>query len=105
MFAVIVRFVTTPEEQDQALAEIGDYVADFLSRQAGFVRSALHRSDDGRALVHYALWRQEADFRAAGERAREHPALPALRRYQPAAETFHVAREFGGDIGDTAGPA
>lgn len=102
LFTVIVRFATEPDEQHSALSEIGDYVADFLSRQPGFVRSALHRSADGRALVHYALWRREADFRAFADKARSHPALPGLRRYRPSAETFEVVREFTGELVDTA---
>lgn len=105
LFAVIVRFDTEPEEQHRALAEIGDYVADFLSRQPGFVQSALHRPVEGRGLVHYALWRREADFRAFADKARGHPALPALRRFRPSAETFEVVRAFHGEFEDTAGSA
>lgn len=94
LFAVIVSFETTPETQQQALEEIGGYVEDFLSRQDGFVQSALHRSLDGASLAHYAVWRSEAHFKAAGEKAREHPALPGLRRYQPQGRYFQVHREF-----------
>ena len=96
-FTVIVDFDTTPETQAQALEEIGAYVAEFLSRQPGFLQSWLHRSLDGTALVHYALWRSAADFQAAGEKARQHPALPALRRFNPRGRQFEVWRGFGGD--------
>ncbi len=99
-FTVIVDFETTPENQQQALEEIGAYVDSFLSRQPGFLRSWLHRSLDGEGLVHYALWRSQADFQAAGEKAREHPALPALRRYNPRGRQYEVWRGFG-----EAGPA
>lgn len=95
-FTVIVTFETTRENQQRALEEISAYVEDFLSRQPGFLKSWMHRSLDGASLAHYALWRSEADFRAAGERAREHPALPALRRYQPQGRYYEVARAFTG---------
>jgi hypothetical protein len=36
---VFVTFNTTREQQAQALREIGDYVAGFLSQQPGFVQS------------------------------------------------------------------
>lgn len=94
-FMVVVEFDTRPENQEQALAEIGDYVAQFLSRQDGFVRSFLSRSDDGAQLVHCALWRSEADFDAAGVKAREHPAMPRLRQYEPRGRRFRLWGAFG----------
>jgi len=93
-FTVIVDFDTTPANQEQALEEIGAYVDAFLSRQPGFLESWLHRSLDGEGLVHYALWRSQADFQAAGAKAREHPALPALMRYNPRGRQFEVWRSF-----------
>lgn len=96
MFTVIVHFDTTPDTQQRALQEIGAYVDEFLSRQDGFLRSRLHRALDGSGLVHYALWRSEDDFRAAGAKAREHPALPGLMQYQPRGQYYDVSREFSG---------
>lgn len=95
LYTVIVHFDTTPENQQQALDEIGAYVDDFLRRQEGFVQSWLHRSLSGDGLVHYALWRSEADFKAAGEKARAHPALPGLMRYKPSGRYYETWREFG----------
>ncbi|MFW6094518.1 MAG: antibiotic biosynthesis monooxygenase [Pseudomonadota bacterium] len=94
-FAVIVEFETTPENRQQALDEIGAYVDDFLSRQDGFLQSWLHCAADGHTVVHHALWRSEAQFRAAGEKARGHPALPTVQRYHPSARFFEVSRTFG----------
>ncbi len=95
LFTVIVRFDTTAESRSRALEEIGDYVAEFLSRQDGFVQSWLQQSVDGDGVVHVALWRSEAHFAAAGEKAQSYPALPALRRYNPRAERYQVWRAFG----------
>lgn len=87
---VIVTFETTPETQAEALEKIGAYVKSFLSQQPGFIGSRLHRSVDGTSLVHYARWKSEADFQAAGEKARVHPDLPALRVYKPAGRGYSV---------------
>ncbi|MGD8418217.1 MAG: antibiotic biosynthesis monooxygenase [Pseudomonadales bacterium] len=87
---VIVTFETTPENQSEALEKIGAYVDTFLSQQPGFIDSRLHRGLDGTSLVHYARWRSEADFQTAGEKARVHPDLPALRRYKPAGRGYTV---------------
>lgn len=98
-FTVIVNFETTPENQQRALEEIGAYVEDFLSRQPGFVESRLLREADGGGLVHCASWRSAADFQAAGDKARAHPALPGLMQYKPTGRRFEVWRSFGGAPG------
>jgi len=87
---VIVTFETTAENQTEALEKIGAYVDSFLSQQPGFIASQLHRGLDGTSLVHYARWRSEADFQAAGEKARAHPDLPALRVFKPAGRGYAV---------------
>ena len=51
---VIVTFTTNPDNQAQALQEIGDYVATFLSQQPGFMNSNLFASTDGQQVVHQA---------------------------------------------------
>ncbi len=91
---VVVTFVTTPDNQSQAVAEIGAYVADFLSQQPGFITSRLLASHDGTSLVHQAEWTSEAAFQAAGALAREHPDLPKLMAYQPSGAGYHLARTF-----------
>jgi heme-degrading monooxygenase HmoA len=96
IYNVIVHFTTTPETQSDAIVEIGAYVDEFLSRQQGFLQSWLSSATDGENIVHFALWQSEADFRAAGEQARRHPALPGLMRYEPRARHHTIARVFGG---------
>jgi len=87
---VVVFFETTPENQPEALEKIGAYIESFLSRQPGFLGSQLHRGLDGSSLVHYARWRSEADFQAAGVLAREHPDMPALMEYSPSGKGYAV---------------
>jgi len=91
---VVVEFEAEAKEQDRALALIGAYVADFLSRQPGFIDSTLLKGKDGRSIVHHARWRSEADFQRAGERAQSHPDLPALRAYEPRGRGFSPWRRF-----------
>ena len=91
---VIVTFETTPGNQSEALERIGAYIETFLSRQPGFLGSQLHRGLDGTSLVHYARWRSEADFQAAGVKAREHPDLPGLMQYKPAGRGYAVWQSY-----------
>ena len=91
---VIVSFETTAQAQAEAIEKIGAYVDDFLSRQPGFIESRLHRGLDGQSIVHYAAWRSESDFKAAGEKARTHPDLPALMVYKPSGKGYQVSRVF-----------
>lgn len=94
---VIVNFTVPADQQPTALGKIADYVDTFLSRQPGFIDSVLHRGNDGTSIVHYARWVCEADFLRAGEKAREHPDLPALRAWQPSGRGFTVHQCFQGD--------
>lgn len=91
---VVVTFTTTPDNQAQAVTEIGDYVGSFLSQQPGFVSSSLFASRDGERIVHQAEWLSEADFQRAGTLAREHPDLPRLMAYAPSGTGYRLARRF-----------
>jgi hypothetical protein len=91
---VIVTFQTNDINQAQAIAEIGDYVADFLSQQPGFITSSLFVARDGQSIVHQAEWTNEAAFQAAGPLAREHPDFPKLMAYEPKGIGYQLARTF-----------
>ncbi|XOV82780.1 MAG: antibiotic biosynthesis monooxygenase [bacterium] len=80
---VVVTFKTTADNQNQAVNDIADYVATFLSQQPGFIQSQLLASNDGQSIVHQAQWTDEAAFQAAGVLARKHPDLPKLMVYEP----------------------
>ena len=91
---VIVTFQTNENIQPQALIEIGDYVADFLSQQPGFITSRLFASRDGQSIVHEAEWTSEAEFQAAGPLAQAHPAFPRLMAYEPKSIGYQLSRTF-----------
>ncbi len=93
-FTVIVNFETRADTQNEALEKIGAYVESFLSQQPGFVESHLSGSLDGTSIVHYARWKDETDFAAAGEKARSHPDLPMLMAYQPSAQRHTLWKSF-----------
>ena len=91
---VVVTFKTTTDNQSQAVNDIADYVASFLSQQPGFIKSQLLASNDGQSLVHQAQWTNEAAFQAAGVLAREHPDLPKLMAYEPKGIGYRQMRTF-----------
>lgn len=91
---VIVTFNTNEANQAQAVQEIGDYVADFLSQQPGFITSRLFASKDHQTIVHQAEWVSESAFQAAGVLARQHPDLPRLMAYEPKGVGYGLARTF-----------
>ena len=91
---VIVTFTTERNNQGQALTEIGDYVADFLSQQPGFITSRLFASQDGQSVVHQAEWTSEQAFKDAGPLAREHPDFPKLMTYEPKGIGHALIRTF-----------
>jgi heme-degrading monooxygenase HmoA len=93
-YIVIVNFKTTPDEQLEALEQIGKYIGDFLSQQPGFIQSKLHRSSDGTQVVNYAQWEKEEDFQAFAGKARSHPDLPGLMKYKPSAGFFQVWKQY-----------
>jgi len=95
-FTVVVAFETTPDNHDQAVALIGNYVGDFLSRQPGFIESWLNEKTEGSGLLHYARWQREEDFRAFAEKAQGHPDLPAIREFTPSATFYRSIRQFKG---------
>lgn len=94
-FVVVVSFDTTPENHEEARALIGSYVRDFLSQQPGFLESWLNEKKEGTGLLHFARWREEADFRAFAEIASGHPDLPKMREFQPSANFYRPLERFG----------
>jgi len=93
-FIVVVTFETNEGNHTRARTQIDDYIRDFLSQQPGFIESRLHELREGQGLLHYARWQSEKDFRAFAEKAKDHPALPAIREYTPTASFYDVYAEY-----------
>ena len=86
----IVTFSCEPEQQDDLVAKIRGYIADFISQQEGLISSHLHKSLCGKSVVNYAQWQSMAHFKAFSEKARSRPELPALLLFKPHAVFYKV---------------
>jgi len=93
-FIVVVTFDTKKSNHATARTQIDDYIRDFLSQQPGFIESRLHELEAGSGLLHYASWQSENDFKSFALKARNHPALPAIREYAPSANFYHIFAEY-----------
>ena len=93
-FIVVVTFETNAGNHLKARTQINDYIKDFLSLQPGFIESRLHEAREGTGLLHYARWQSESDFKAFAEKAKTHPALPAIREYTPNANFYDVWAQY-----------
>lgn len=95
-FIVAVTFETTPENHQQALRLLDEYIDSFLRLQPGFIESRLNEREDGGGFLHFARWEQESDFRAFADKAREHPLLPAIREFNASASFYQASRHYVG---------
>lgn len=93
-FVVIVKFETTNQSQETALAAIKDYIASFLSQQPGFLSAKLHRSFDGLSIANYTHWESASDFKRFSELAQKHPDLPGLIQYKPTPCFYEITEQF-----------
>ena len=93
-FIVVVTFDTNSENHTAARTQIDNYIRDFLSQQPGFIESRLHELQAGAGLLHYASWQSENDFKSFALKAKDHPALPAIREYSPSANFYHIFAEY-----------
>ena len=92
---VVVDFSVSPDEEDQALHEIAEYIDSFLSKQSGFIVSTLHKGLEPGSILHYARWHSEADFNRAAQAAQSHPDLPRMRSFKPRGRGFTPWHSFG----------
>ena len=70
-FIVVVTFETTPDNHGEALQVLDEYIDNFLKIQPGFIDSKLNEREDRGGYLHFARWRNEADFRAFAEKAKK----------------------------------
>lgn len=66
-FTQIVRFDVSPEKQLALIDAIVGEVQRWVRLRPGFISSTFHASHDGRHVINYAQWKDEAAFRAFGE--------------------------------------
>ena len=76
-----VRFDVEPEKQHALITAITREVERWVSSRPGFVSSTFHASHDGRHVLNYAQWQDEAAFRCYLEdpmRAQLYAAISAV---------------------------
>lgn len=66
-FTQIVRFDVDPRQQEPLIAAITSEVERWVCRRPGFISSTFHASLDGRHVVNYAQWADEASFEGFGQ--------------------------------------
>ncbi|HEX4326312.1 MAG TPA: antibiotic biosynthesis monooxygenase family protein, partial [Burkholderiales bacterium] len=98
-FTQIVRFDVAPEQQEALIAAIVAEVERWVRHRPGYISSTFHASHDGRHVINYAQWRDEAAFKgftrdpeSAGLRAAIDAVDPSLK---PHAMHCRVVRSIG----------
>ncbi|MDB5806282.1 MAG: hypothetical protein JWN73_3604 [Betaproteobacteria bacterium] len=61
-FTQLVRFDVSPDKQGALIAAIVAEVERWVRRRPGYISSTFHASHDGRHVLNYAQWRDEAAF-------------------------------------------
>ena len=98
LLTVFVSFDVEPDQQEKVCELVEDYIANFISLQAGFVSSHVHKSLCGKHVANYAQWKSMEHFKAFGEKARSWPGLPALLEFGPQATFYTVV--YGADAAE-----
>ena len=62
LLTVLVVFELSPEQVDEQIATIKEFLLESVKQQPGFVSANLHISLDKTRIVNYAQWRTEQDY-------------------------------------------
>lgn len=62
LLTVLIVFDVTPDQVDEHIANIKEFLLGTVKSQPGFVSANLHISTDRKRIVNYAQWRTEADY-------------------------------------------
>ena len=69
LLTVLVDIHLEPGRQAAFVDGVTAMIAEFTSRQPGFVASAIHASEDGTRVLNYSQWQDTASY----EQFRDHP--------------------------------
>jgi len=64
VITVIIIFVVEPEQQQELVNTITEFVEAEVKHQPGFVSSSIHKSLDGVRVMNYAQWKSLTDYQA-----------------------------------------
>jgi quinol monooxygenase YgiN len=64
VITVIILFAVEPEQQQELINAIGEFVEAEVKHQPGFVSSSIHKSLDGLRVMNYAQWKSLEEYKA-----------------------------------------
>lgn len=64
VITVIIIFAVEPEQQQELIEAIAEFLETAVKQQPGFVSSSIHKSLDGVRVMNYAQWQSQADYKA-----------------------------------------
>ena len=64
LLTVIIIFAVEPEQQQELINAIAEFLETAVKQQPGFVSSSIHKSLDGVRVMNYAQWQSQADYEA-----------------------------------------
>ena len=62
ILTVLIEFELSPDEVDEHVANIKEFVKGTVKGQPGFISANLHVSTDRKKVVNYAQWKTEEDY-------------------------------------------
>lgn len=90
-FTQVVRFDVDPDRQSRLLAVIAAEVERWVSRRPGFISASFHASGDGRHVLNYAQWRDEAAFDGFTTHPESRHLQAAIRAVDPSLKPHAVS--------------
>jgi heme-degrading monooxygenase HmoA len=96
---VITIFETSPGDCDDLIEELSAAYDEFISKQPGFIASALHVNDAQTRVANYSQWRNRDDFKnmlKSDEMRRRNRKINALcRSFEPVMYEVFATHDAG----------
>ena len=64
VITVIIIFAIEPEQQQELIDAIAEFLETAVKHQPGFVSSSIHKSLDGVRVMNYAQWQSQEEYKA-----------------------------------------
>lgn len=91
ILTVLIEFEVTPEECDQHVANIVEFLTSTVKQQPGFISANLHTSLDKTKVINYAQWKSEADYQAFLDNEEAQAAASKVLKFEPRVTWMKVA--------------
>lgn len=98
LITVILIFSVEPEQQQQLVDNIVEFVETTIKHQPGFVSASIHKSLDGVRVMNYAQWQSHQDYEAfIGNQQLQDAGAKLVPFPQPEIHIYEVAVSFPED--------